>query len=612
MKKVVALCLALITCFSCLVACQPEEKGEELLIIGESCTVLYDVEMVTEAEAKSFANAIKKKTGVEPKLVSSKSFIGGVRASEGTIILGCPDYQIAKDAIGALRNRDYVCGVYGGRYLVGGPSADTTAKAMTHFKNEILEGVGEDKTLTVNSLNNYRFNGEYRLDALTIGGVSIREFSICIPKKPTASEQRTALILQRQIRTRTGYTLPILQGEAATTAGQFRLGALCEAAKATAPHSYALTVKAAVVEMTAESLYGYIALQDVLTSKLFASKESTLALNDDTAYSGDGAKHVKGTLQSDGDVRMLYHNIWGSADGDYTQRAGMLVELYAEYLPDIIGLQEFSPHMRTLMVPALQALGYAEVPVSRNETFYGSESYTRTPLFYRTETVELLEAGYNCLAVMNYGKYPELLGGFSASEVRSAAVADRSKAVTWGIFRTKQGGKLFLAGSTHLWWMDGAVHDIARTVQMQEMRNLVTEAAAGFLSAKGLSGTMPIYIGGDFNTRTIRDSYHSMGRETPFDAIHTYLPVNARPKDCTTHEYPTYNADTGLWEQAGQPWESYNYALDYIFANREAKDTYTVLRLEMLYEEYAFAGSDHSPIFADLDLGAAVPALPAQ
>jgi hypothetical protein len=103
-----------------------------------------------------------------------------------------------------------------------------------------------------------------------------------------------------------------------------------------------------------------------------------------------------------------------------------------------------------------------------------------------------------------------------------------------------------------------------------------------------------------------------MGRTTPFDAIHTYLPMNKQPQECTTHEYPAYNQETGFWEKAGAPWADYSYALDYIFANRSAKDTYNVLRMEMLKEEYAFATSDHSPIFADLSFGDHAPTLPAQ
>jgi len=614
MKKVLALCLALCALLSCLVACRPEEEKEEsVVIVGESCTILYDVETVEEADANKLADAIKKKTGVAPKVVSSRSFIGSIRASEGTIILGCPDHESAKSAVKGLRVKDYVCGVYGGRYVIAGLSADYTKKAITYFKNTVLEGVAEDGTLTVNSLANYKCSGNYQLDALTVGGVSVGEFSICLPKEASASEQRTALILQRILTARTGYVLPITRGEAAADRGQIRIGtALCTTAVPNKQHGYKICVKGAVLELAAESLYGYMALQTAISNRLLFTDKDTLELDDDTYYQGTGNSETMGTLRADGDLRLLFHNIWGSTDDDYAQRAGMMVELYAEYLPDIIGLQEFAPKHRALIVPALEALGYAEVPVSSNNAFYSTEKYTRTPVFYRTETVELLEAGYNCLAVMDYGKYPELLYGFSAVDVRNAAVGDRSKAVTWGIFRTKADGNVFLAASTHLWWMDGAVHDIARVVQMQEMRNILTEAAESFLTKKGLDGTMPIYIGGDFNTRIIRDSYHSMGRETPFDAIHTYLPKNERPQDCTTHDYPVYNAETGLWEIDGQPWANYDYALDYIFANREALYSYTVLRMEMLYEDYAFAASDHSPIFADIAFDGDLPKLPAQ
>ncbi len=221
-------------------------------------------------------------------------------------------------------------------------------------------------------------------------------------------------------------------------------------------------------------------------------------------------------------------------------------------------------------------------------------------MFYRAETIELVDSGYRCLAVMDYGKYPELLGNYTAEEVSAVARGDRSKAVTWGIFRVKATGHVFLAASTHLWWQGGSVDDVARTVQMREMRALLSESADVFAGKVGLTGTLPVYVGGDFNSRMSRPSYSTMGDEIPFENINFRLPAENRFVDSSVQNYPVYDAATGLWSPDGSPQGAYNSAIDHIFAIRSASGAYRVAYVAMLRDLYARM-SDHAPLLADID-----------
>jgi endonuclease/exonuclease/phosphatase family metal-dependent hydrolase len=280
----------------------------------------------------------------------------------------------------------------------------------------------------------------------------------------------------------------------------------------------------------------------------------------------------------------------------------MQVDIYVEYMPDIIGLQEFAPQMREVMVPVLKAMGYEEVPVPSQNKFHNSERNTRTPVFYRADTVELLEVGYCCLGDMDYSKYPELLGKYTAKEIREVAASDRSKAVTYGIFRLKATDHVFVAGSTHLWWQDGNVHDTARIIQMQELRNVMTASADAFAVANGITAEIPVFVGGDFNTRSVRNSYYAMDDANPFIHLNTLLPTKDQLVNSSMHSYPYYNAVTGLWEKAGNANGKYNSALDHIYVNEAALDHATVVRMGMAEEYFAYATSDHAPIYSDVEL----------
>ena len=77
----------------------------------------------------------------------------------------------------------------------------------------------------------------------------------------------------------------------------------------------------------------------------------------------------------------------------------------------------------------------------------------------------------------------------------------------------------------------------------------------------------------------------------------------------TMHAYPYYNAVTGLWEKAGSAYGRYDSALDQIYVNEAALQNVTVLRMGMAEEYFAYATSDHAPIYSDVSLHASSPKL---
>ena len=442
-----------------------------------------------------------------------------------------------------------------------------------------------------------------------IGKIPLAECEIVVPTNVTVSEWRFAIFLQQLLYERTNTQVPIVTEANTKASGVIVIGSLCKGHSYDARHQYISRMMGNVWQISAESFYGYDAVLSYIDKTLFAAGTTTVHLNNTHNVTGSGAANVTQPLESESEVRMMYNNIWGGTEGNVAQRAEMLLELYAEYMPDVLGLQEYAPALRKAGMDAgLAALGYAEVPTDPKAQYYGSETQTRTPMFYNKATVELLSYGYLCLAVTDYGAYPELLGSYTEAEVEAIAKSDRSKSVTWGVFRMKETGHIFLAGSVHLWWTGDAVSDVARVIQMRAMREALTAAAAKYMKANGLTGNLPVFIGGDYNSRSVdRPSYNTMSNgKTPFTNLNDLAPEGHKITKTTSLSYPTYDQELDIWVKCKSSNNSYAYAIDHIFMGNAALGQVMVDHMGVLEEYYAFA-SDHHAIFADLNFSAGSP-----
>ncbi len=612
MKRIICIVLALLLCAPLLAACSNQTKLD--IVVDGKCSILYDATQITDEQAQDFAARIEKSLGAEPELISTDSFLGKITVKPNTIVLGNVDLEICRTATEGLRNKDYVVGVYGDIYLIAGTAASATVSAMNYFRKELLpdEDEGVNK-LTVSSKNNYRYDGNYAINNMSIGGVPLRKCEIVIPQESTVSEHRMAVQLRELLLAKTGYNLPIVAANEVSATGQIRIGSsICSRVDIGTAHSYDMRVSGSVLEIAAESLYGYEEARTAFQDQVLGGKKETYPLDDTFLFSGNGATRATARLENDAEVRLFFNNIWGGTDGDEKQRIGQLVELFLEYSPDVLGLQECSSAMYEAGIYKLLDAGYAEVQT-------GSVS-PRTPLFYRTDTVEVLKSGHLKLNTLDFSdtQYVYLLpAGVSSADMAQLMSDDKkgpdddsSKGLTWAIFRIKATGHVFFAGSTHLWWQGRHdMDDAARIIQMEVMKAFAVKTAAAFMEQKGLQGELPIYIGGDYNSRTSRKSYASMSSNTAFDNINSFVGEADRLKKSTMHNYPTFNDELKIWEIGGSPRGNYDSALDHIFAYRKAEGTYEVVRIEMLEEDYAFLSSDHSPIFADLNFTATAPTL---
>ncbi len=621
MKKMICIALALLMVLPMLAGCPAkgdaggEESGVELtLVSSDTCTIIYDPDLYSTEGMTIFAKKIEDATGVAPTLKTSTSYIGSVRAEKGTIVIGGDDVQlkVMQEVMKTVRRKDFVAGIYGDYYILGGQDNVTVAKALEYFAENVLDKVAEDGTLTVNSKDNYRYDGEYAIENVSVGSVPLYNCEIVRPAKAKPSELRTAMMLQSLLYEKTGYWVEIESAVRASAEGQIRIGtSICPDVTIADGHAYAVAVNGNHLQMAAGSVFGYEALQEKLTYDVFGKNLDELKFNTSIAYNGDGANKATATLENDGDLRILYNNIWGGngTGEDDNQRADMLLELYTAYNPNLICLQEYTPALRSYMNPLFRKMGYKEVPTETSKGFVphkDTETGTRNPIYYNESEFELMEYGYCCLANLTFEEYPELLGGYTAEAIREFASKDRSKSVNWAILRVKATGELLLVANLHLFWQnDYAKHDIARVIQMRKMRELLTTEAAAFLAKEGISGSMPIIAGGDYNSRANRPSLGSMSTgKIPFLDLNEEAPEGDRITRRTNHAYPRYDPETKLWCDPAFTTEGYDMSIDHIFADRASIGTFTVERMNMIEDLFAYLSTDHCPIFVDISFTA--------
>lgn len=612
MKRILCMVIALCMLLPLLVSCQREE---ELAIVNKGvCVIVYDVDTVGEDLATAVANDIKKVFETEVEVKSSSSFPLDINAEKNTILLGALNFEASRNALQPLRNKDFTVGVYGDYYIVAGQNEETTSRAIRYFREEVLGLAEGGDTFKVSAANNHVYQAKYTIENMTVGGVPLYQCAIVLPQNEQVYEYRLAMKIQNILLMKTGYTVPVVRSNQVSTEGQIRIGqSICTGLTVGAAHGYAMRVTGKAMEIVANSLYGYEEAYEAFVNRVVNVGKEAHALTDAFSASGNGGYLVTAQQQNDAEVRVMFNNIWnGSDDAITSQRAQMLAALYLEYAPDVLGLQECSPVMRNRGIDRLLDHGYREVPSPRMATYYKSETVTRTPIYYNTNTVELLEYGHLSLNTLNFSssQYAYLLyGGITSADMRALMDQDKtgpdedgSKGATWAIFRMKSTGHVFMVASTHLWWQARDNRDdAARVIQMEVMKSTLLAKSKEYASQNALDGTVPLFIGGDYNTRTGRYSYNSMSTNTVYDDLNSLLPIEQRMKDSTMHSYPTFDETLNIWNGMGSPRGDYPQSLDYIFAPRAARSAYQIARMQMLYEDYAFLTSDHSPIFVDLN-----------
>lgn len=466
----------------------------------------------------------------------------------------------------------------------------------------------------------------------------------CLVHDGAYLHKRLTHLLQKEIKAATGLMLPIgvnevvagkkfairLTDDSSCKSGCWKIGYSAERG----------------VELKATDYYGFVAA----TRDLASSWEKYDCFAFDTDASNSYLDTLKSFEQScayaynqKGEYRLMFYNVlW--MEKNPSERDYLNAEMIKQYMPDVLGCQEFDISRRGEvknsdgkggLVAKLAELGYAEAVDPRvrnaynvNKTIPGTDAsltvkdaaagtplagygingasqvtvgsetyytyYNCTPLFYNTNTTKIVtdEHGKELAGYYWYKNQVDRITGAAHS------CGDQdcgSKAATWGVFESLETGERYIVISTHMCTRS----DYIKGLQAQELVALINELVA--------DNDYPVFLGGDYNARYDQPNYLYFTKDAGYiDIERNDLPTDYNSKVKSYHrDYPVYDWTLGFYRPADNddsgmiaPDESVDHI---VLANAELADVnFNVYGV--IVDECTISGSDHFPIMLDFTL----------
>lgn len=275
-------------------------------------------------------------------------------------------------------------------------------------------------------------------------------------------------------------------------------------------------------------------------------------------------------------LRLMTSNIWGDYFGNpVEERAQNFIDIFTRYSPDVIGIQEattnwYKSELFDWLTNNYYLAGseyFADGTAGKvkiNNEYFDSTNYT--VLAYKKEKYELYEKGME----------------------RYFHTPDPSKVVTWAVLRDKESDKVFGVCNTHLWWK--YINEEDDKLRVSNVRQLV--AVMKHLSAKY---SCPVFALGDFNSLPDCEAYRLLKSEGVADLQETATETT----NITSHQGdPVRGADGKL--HGTQSDNDKSHSIDHIVGFGEG---YKALRYDIIVDQDALDASDHSPVYADIEIG---------
>lgn len=245
-----------------------------------------------------------------------------------------------------------------------------------------------------------------------------------------------------------------------------------------------------------------------------------------------------------------------------------LVRAYQQIAPDVLGIQEASVRMNTLLMEQMSRFE-KDGQTLRYELITGGD----TPLLYRQDKLLLIESGF-----FRYSEeVPGLEGSFNNHETKSYA---------FGVFKERATGRRFAVMTTHLWWKSSKLGAANYQAHSAEARAYQIRLALTRLEEVTAKYACPGVLMGDLNAAMGSQCLNTAGEMGWVDAHEL---ATGRRSDTRGH-HPCgpggySRAEAGTFEQA----------IDHILVRKDSGLVIgDYLRLE---DEWFDAISDHYPLY---------------
>lgn len=589
--KLLSLVLVLCMLLPATVACQtpPDtsdtESSSEYETVGETEPLDKEVPIIENGKTKfvlvkpknvdseiidivlDFRSTFEKRTGIKLE-IRYESEDNAVNDDFEILIgetLRPESQQVVKD----LKFKEFFFGMINNKLVIVGGSAESTKTAANLFvRKHIDKDMSDDKqSFSFKVSSNYTEKVRYPITSFKIAGNEARSYRIVYSTKDDYATQVFANRLYMLICDRYGYKIPIVADPKDRSENEIVIGETLAPDIKFDNDNLHLECKGTKLYLTCGFSAAYSSFYDYMNKKLTISEnlDYTDGFKEDVALSTLFKGGTENILKKQG-IRIMVNNIWcfNEADAPATLRAKQLADIYKDYAPDVLGLQEFSGVIKSEISALIKKLGYKEVPYTEKNMSIA----VQTPLYYNPETLELVNSGFF--------RYTDESG-------------DKSKAVGWGIFKEKATGKIFGAGSTHFYWTSDDLGKASRIIDAKDLSKLVKELTDRY--------NCPFFVGGDFNCKMGSDPINILV-SNGFKDIEN---VAKKTENIGTHHsYPKFNMDLKVCTTFYTPNGDNSNAIDHMFGYNLTNANVNVY--DVVEDYFALASSDHCPILIDFTL----------
>ena len=259
-------------------------------------------------------------------------------------------------------------------------------------------------------------------------------------------------------------------------------------------------------------------------------------------------------------MRIMTTNIWGDYFGNPVDvRENGIYNVYESYKPDVIGFQEIT------------------------DGWYKSRLFERLSNEYFFVGTELFgNTNYVPMAVRN--NYKLIAKGYELLE----ETPDKSKAITWAVLLDKEQKKSFGVCNVHFWWKQGKE-------EYDTIREKNAEQLVGVMKYINSRYGCSVFAFGDMNctrsSRVFKIVYPANEVVQLFDV------AEERDLVSSHHGDPVVSADGSYHGEKTA--RDYNHSIDHIVG---LGGDFKVTEYRIVEDQYALDATDHSPVYADIDL----------
>lgn len=562
----------------------PETPASPIKLVenGQSAFKVVIPKYSTYAEKvriEKFVNSFKSKTGVELVMIDDEDALYGNTDFE--VLIGHVARKESEDIAAQLRNNEYFYGVVGNKLVIIGKESVDLEDAIQFFLRKVIDMAADKSNITLDPANNYFHKYDFPIDNLLIGNTPVYNYSIVYSKTDSHAASVTAAKIANLILSFTGFEIPVIADTKDATPYEIVIGNTERGTPSTASRDmFSVNCKEEKLYLASGLAVGYDMLYDYLQKTFSRASDETLTFENGFSYQESIAASLSGGTENmvnkGGNIRAMFHNVLvhDRENARVTWRAKYALDVYRDYAPDVIGLQEMENSNRTAIATGLKKMGYIEV--SCKATNYDASKYSQSnTIFYNPETLTLIASGaWKSIENLDF-EIPNW--AYRISE--------------FAIFEEKATGKRFCVISVHYTWVEDFDRaSICRIYDAQGTVALIDYLVNNY-------GEMPLILGGDFNSDITTSAYGLLKAKNLKDVEL----LATKTEDMNTHHSePVFDIDTKLCTSYYYPVGGSDQAIDHILAYNDKNVTFNTY--DVITDPFALATSDHCPLLVDFTL----------